>query len=444
VALAFTIAVALGSALLFGAWPARQAIAQVDLASRFREESGTVSAGGARQRSRNAMVMVQLALATTLLVGAGLLLRSFQQMSRVDLGVSPGGVLTFAVGLPKNYDTPERRAQFVQDLDARLAAMPGATSAGATFFTPFTDFRYNISLSSQDGVVPSESEQARLSVQVRLATPDWFRTMGISLVSGRVFTARDRSGAAPVAMLNQSAARLLWPATDPMGHRLTLGTRLVRGGERINGEVIGVVKDVREFGPTTPATPTVYFAYDQWPVDLVGFAVRGADASQLLASARSALVGLDPNVPMYQVRTLEQLMGGLVARPRLYSLLLSLFAGAALLLAAIGVYGVLAAAVAARSREIGVRIALGAERLAVLRDVMLRAWLLALGGVGAGLTAALALGRAVRSLLFDITPADPVTFALVIASLAAVTLLAAWGPAWRAARVDPMVVLRAE
>jgi len=404
-----------------------------------------MSGGGARLRTRNTMVVIQTALAVLLLAGAGLLMRSFVRLQAVDPGFDPNGVLTFGVSLPDAaYAESASRAEFGARLTERLEALPGVEAAGVVFGLPLTGFRFGISGYELDGRQLDNEEQDRLDVQVRVVTPDYFRAMGIAVRRGRGIESMDRKGMPPVMVINESAARLLWPDTDPLGHRFTIGARL---GEpnRAGGEVVGVIGDLKEDGMGRPASPTIFLAHAQFSEGYLGVAVRTAgDPTGLVASARAALAEVDPNVPMFRIRTMRQLLDDAVGQPRLYMLLVGAFAVVALLLAATGLYGVLAQGVVQRTREIGIRVALGAERRDIVRMVVRQALALAAVSIAVGLVAALFATGVLRGLLYGVRPNDPVTLGGVVVTLAAVTLLAAFLPARRAARVAPMEALRHE
>jgi putative ABC transport system permease protein len=324
--------------------------------------------------------------------------------------------------------------------------LSGVVAAGVSFGRPFSGFRYGMSGYERDGQALTLDEQNRLTVQTRVITPDWFRALGADLQAGRPFTPADRRGSAPVAIVNEAAARLLWPGQNPIGHRFTIGSRMGQGGdERAGGEIVGVVEDIHEFGPAVPAPPTLYLAHAQWPMGYLGVAVRTTGKPEALVQpARAALEELDPMIPVFQVSTVEQMTRDIVSQPRLYATLLLLFGVVALVLSAIGVYGVLAASVSARGREIGVRMALGARRKAVVVNVISRASVPAAVGLAIGLAAALGTGQVLNRLLFEVSAVDATTYGVVVLTLVGTALLAAWLPARRAARVDPAAALRAE
>jgi predicted permease len=441
----FTLAIAALSALLFGSLPAWHTATIGDVAGRIREESGGATGDRHRQRLRGVLIVAETALAVVLLIGAGLLLRSFVRLSSVELGFDGRGVQTFNVSLPNTaYDTPDERARFIDTLVTQAAAVPGVTSAAAIFGLPLTDFRYTISMSTLDGRRLENDEQMSKSMQVRVVTPDYFETMGIAVVQGRAFAAGDRLGATPVVLVNEAAARRLWPNDSAVGHQFTLGTRMGQGGVDAGGTVIGVARDVHDFGAVTPVRPTVYLAHAQFPVSFATIVVRAPGVPALVEQLRAIVARLDPDLPIFRVRTMDQIAAAAVAQPRVYLLLLSLFAGVAVLLAALGIYGVLTHAVAQRTREIGIRLALGARRTEVIGLIVRQATALAVAGLVLGLVMAAAATKLMTGLLFEVTPTDTATYAVVALALFAVALIASYLPARRAARIDPVRALKYE
>jgi predicted permease len=444
--LLFTAAVSLLAAVLFGTLPAWHASGLFDVARRIREEATSLTGHRERQRLRGALIVAETALAVVLLVGAGLLMRSFMRMASVELGFDTDRLQTFSLSLPEmRYATPPVRAAFIESLTTQLAVRPEVEAVGAVFGLPLTNFSYGITTSTLDGRRLTDAEQDARSMQVRVVTPDYFRAIGIPLIRGRSFTSADRLNAENVVIVNQAAAARLWPDADPLGHQFTLGTRLGQGGRSVGGTVIGVARDVREAGPARPIRPTIYVAHAQFPVDFVSVVMRTrADAASAIEPARAIMSGLDANVPMFRVRSMEQLAATAVARPRLYLLLIGLFAGAAVFLAAIGIYGVLMHAVTQRTREIGIRLALGARRGEVVAIVVRQAVALAFAGLGLGLVLALGAGRYIQALLFGIEPTDTLTYVGVAGALLAIAAVASYLPARRASRIDPMRALRYE
>jgi predicted permease len=440
----FAAAATIVSAMLFGAVPAWRA-SRGDLATVLRGETGrsTLDQGGARARSL--LVMAEVGLAVALVVGAGLVGRSFASLLAVPLGFESAGVHTASISWPEASYPPARRAQFLQDLRARLDARPEVASSGAIFGLPLAGINYYISGHTRDGVGLSPEDANLLTVQIRIATPDYFQTMGIQLQRGRAFEDGDRTGRAPVIVVNETAARMLWPDMDPVGRSFTVGTRLGLGGERAGGEVIGVVADVRDNGPAARVRPSVYLAHAQFPMDSVIVVLKARTAGLALGEfVREETRALDSNLPVFRVRSMDQWKASVVAQPRLYLGLLGLFALVAVTLAAIGVYGVMAQTVNGRTREIGIRLALGADRWAVVRMVVGQAARLAVAGIIAGCVMAWSARALVAQLLFGVAATDAATYTGVALAVFLVAVLAAWLPARRASKLDPTLALRSE
>jgi predicted permease len=328
----------------------------------------------------------------------------------------------------------------------RLRTQPDVEAAAAIFGMPLTNFNYVISMSTIDSQrITDDAEQNRRSLEVRVVTPEYFRAMGIPVRRGRALTAADRLGVDPSVLVNETAARLLWPGADPIGHAFTLGTRMGQGGLPAGGTVVGVAGDVYDFGPQRRVRPAVYLSHAQFPVSFMTVVIKARrDAGAVVKPARAELDEIDPNLPMFQMRSAEQLAANAVAQPRLYLLLMGMFASAAVLLAAIGIYGVLAHTVSQRTREIGIRLALGASRALVVRQIVGQAGRLAAIGLAIGILLSMATGRFIRELLFGIEPVDVVTYALVAVGLGVIAVAASLLPARRASRVDPIVALRSE
>ncbi|HEX2188842.1 MAG TPA: ABC transporter permease [Longimicrobiaceae bacterium] len=438
--LAFVAGAALLTVLLVGLAPAMRAT-RPDLAQTLRDAAGARGERGGN-RLRSGMVVAQLALSVVLLAGAGLLAKSFARLMAVDPGFRTEGALAFEVVLPSSaYESDAQVDAFYGQLTEGLRGLPGVRSVGAAVSLPLTGFGMG-SAFSVEGRAPARPGDGQ-EIQVRAATPDFFRTLGIPLVRGRLFSAEDRAGAPPVVLLNRAAARRFFPAEDPLGKRITL--TWTRKDEPVGGTVAGVVADVREFGLDQDTRPTLYVAHAQVPLRRMEVVLRtGADPLALAPAVRREVAALDPALPVAGVRTLDALVEESVSARRFYLLLLGVFAAAALALAAVGVFGVMSYSVARRTREIGLRMALGAHAGRMQRMVLREALVLAALGIALGLAGALAATRLLRALLFQVGATDPATFLAVAAVLAAAALLASWLPARRATRVDPMVALRAE
>ena len=448
--LIFAVALGMFTSVLFGLLPAWRATNVWSLAERLRD-GGAAVGGRHGRRSRQALVVAEVALAVVLVVGAGLLLNSFVRLRSVDPGFDPRGVLTFDVSLPDGT-TPAKAGVFFASLVGRLGALPGVRSAAGIFGLPLRDFGYGITVSKLDGRELSPQEQESFVVpQIRVVTPAFFRTLAIHLVRGRVFTDADRAGTLPVAIVSETAARRMWGAQDPLGRHFLLGTRLGLGKDapRAGGQVIGVVRDVHDESLAEAGRPWVYVVHAQFPVSYLSMTLRTAGIpAALVGPARAALAAVDPDIPMARVRTMGEWVSASMTGRRFFAWLIGIFAVLALGLAAVGVYGVLSQAVGERTREIGLRVALGAAPREVTALVVRQGVAPAALGVGVGLALALAVTRALKAylapLLFSVGPSDLPTYGGVAALIFAVALLAAWVPARRASRVDPLVALRNE
>jgi predicted permease len=438
--LAFTIAIAVFTSVIFGLVPALAATGGTVARLVATAGRGTVGAGGSRLRK--ALVVCEMALAVVLLVGAGLLIRSYQRISEVNPGFSPDHLITFTIALPElKYKTSADAGRFMRDLVARIGDHPGVLHAAGVYGLPLDDTFGASSSFTHAGEADSGDTP---SVGMRIVTPDYFSTLKIPLKSGRGFDARDDVNSPEVVAINEEAARRYWPGVNPIGQQLHLGVRLAEARSGLK-TIVGVVGDVKGRRLDVTAAPEVYLPYAQHPVDSLTIAVRTAgDPRSFIPIARADLAALDRDLPLAGVRTMDEVIGRSIAERRFTMLLLASFAGVAVLLAAIGVYGVLAYLVSQRTQEIGVRLAIGATPGNVVRLFVREGAALTLIGVGCGLAGAFAVTRALATLLFGVTTTDPTTFAGVAGALMAVALLASYIPARRAARVDPMTALRAD
>ncbi|MGD9902486.1 MAG: ADOP family duplicated permease [Vicinamibacterales bacterium] len=439
VVLAVTIAAAAFSALAVAVLPAWRSAASGALAAR--------AGGGSprRGRIRSLLVVGEIGLALVLVVGAVTLVRSFVRLMTVDVGFATSDrIQTFALTLPETrYTTPASRSQFVERLLAGVRSLPGVERAGAVFGLPLTGFGYVISLVERDGVrVAPDAPDVLLAV--RVVTPDYLQTIGLAVRRGRPIDQTDGWASPPVVLVNEAAARLVWPDADALGRDLRLGTRLGRDDQRFGGRVVGVVADTRERGPMAPPRPTVYAAHAQFPASFVAVAVRTAGPAASPAALRAELAAVDPEVPMFRVRTMAQLAASTVAQPRLLALLMTAFGAAALAVAAIGLYGVLSLAVEARRREIGIRRAIGATVGDVVGLVARDTGRLLAAGLACGVVGAAAAQTLLSGLSPDAAVADGGVYATAIAVFTAVAALAAWVPCRRALAVDPAATLKAE
>jgi len=438
--LAFTIAVAVATSVVFGLVPAMTTTGQ--RVARFVSTAGRGAVGSSGTRVRKTLVVCEMALAVILLIGAGLLIRSYQRISIVDPGFSADHLLTFTVALPEQkYKTSADAGRFMRDLVARLADRPGVVHAAGVFGLPLDDTFGASSSFTRAG--ESDSADAP-SAGMRIVTPDYFSTMKIPLKSGRAFDAHDDEHGPEVVAINEEAARRYWPNVNPLGQQLHLAVSLAEARSGMK-TVVAVVGDVRARSLDGTIAPEVYVPYAQHQVDSLTIAVRtSGDPMAFVPIARADLASLDRDLPLAAVRTMDEVIGRSIAERRFTMLLLASFAGVAVLLAAIGVYGVLAYLVSQRTQEIGVRLAIGATPGDVVRLFVREGAGLTLVGVVCGLAGALAVTRALSTLLFGVTTTDPITFVAVAGTLAIVALLASYLPARRAARVDPMTALRTD
>jgi putative ABC transport system permease protein len=385
-----------------------------------------------------------MALAMMLLASAGLLIRSFAQLQRVNPGFEVGDALTFRIALPAQaYKDESLRVAFFGRLDDRLRALPGVRSTGATLGLPLNGTQINISFEVKNRLPLPPAQQP--AMEMRAVTAGYLRAMGIPVVRGRGIEAGDTAESSRVVVITQSAATKYFPNEDPIGQWITLGWHRPEGEPKAGGEIVGVAGDVKSFGLAKDAAPEIYLAYPQLPVSAMDVLVRTSVPPMSLRPAVEAVVHeLDPDIPVARLRTLEDVVARSISQPRFYMLLLGLFAAMAVLLAALGIFGVMSYAVAQRSREIGIRMALGAHSSSVMSMILRNAALLAGCGIVLGLVGALALSRTLSGFLFNLSPSDPVTLGGVAILLTGVALLASFLPARQATRVDPLITLRSE
>ncbi|HEY0101247.1 MAG TPA: ABC transporter permease [Pyrinomonadaceae bacterium] len=438
--LGFTAGAVCVVGLLFGIAPALQA-SKTDLNEVLKEGSFGSSGGLGRNRVRAALVISEVALSLLLLVGAGLLIRSFLLLHAVDAGFDPEKVLTMRVSLPSTrYSDPQQRVNFFRQLTERVEALPGVEAAGAAISLPLGGTTLSVARGFVREGNPLTTEHA-FDASYNVTTPGYIKTMRIPLKSGRVFTDRDAADAPPVAIINESLARRAFPDIDPVGKRLTAWR-----DEEFAREIVGVVADVKMGQMEGEDRPQVYVPQAQnatWGA--LSLAVRTSVEPESLAGAvREAVLAIDKSQPVYDIRTMEDVRSASVANRRLIVLLFAGFATLAFLLAVVGIYGVLSYAVTQRTHEIGIRLALGAQRADVLRLVVGQGMRLVVLGVAVGMVGAFLVTRLLKSLLFGVSAADPVTFAVVALVLSVVGLLACYIPARRATRVDPLIALRNE
>lgn len=437
---AFTVGVSILTGLVFGLAPALQA-GRGDVRSAL-QAGGRGASGGALDRMRGALVAAQVAFALVLLIGAGLLIRSFARLQDVDPGFRPANLITFTVSLPPaRYGSDTARRLFFDDLERRLKAIPGAQSVGATTDLPIGgSYGYvSFSIEGMTDPIPGVMQDAvPLSV-----TPDYLRTLGVRLRSGRSFTRQDNELSSRVAIVNAEMARRFWRGKDPIGSRITLGDP--SNPNTVWRTVVGVIDDTRLESLDREPYPQMLFPFAQQPAGALEFAIRTSVApTSLVPALRREVRAMDRDLAVFNVKTMDERLAEVVAQPKVNLLVLAAFALLALAIAAIGTYGVMAYAIAQRTRELGIRVALGASGDRVVRLVVRQGMIPAVTGIAIGLVAALLGARLLASLLYGIGAHDVPTFATAIAGLAVVALAACYIPARRAAHADPMLALRGD
>jgi len=434
----FTLLISLGAGILFGLIPALQA-SKVNLSDALKD-GGRSSGAGGHNHLRNLLVVSEVALALALLIGAGLMLRSFIRLMNVDSGLDTRNALTADIRLSRSKYSPSQQAVFFQQLLERLRALPGVRAAGAIYPTPLSGMEENVGFDIEG--VPPHAPGAQRTAGPRGASPGYFKALGIQLLKGRVFTESDGGDTPPVVVINEALARRYWPDQDPIGRRISYDGR---NGQPVWRQIVGVVKSVRHMALNEEPRPEIYIPFTQHPLAFMTLVVRTDGApSGFVAAVRSQVQAVDKDQPISNVRTMEERLTSAVSQRRFNLILLAIFAGLALSLAAVGIYGVMSYLVTQRTHEIGVRMALGAQTRDVLRLVVRQGMTLALSGVALGLITALGLTRLIKNLLFGVSTTDPATFSAIALLVALVALLACYIPARRATKVDPMIALRSE
>jgi putative ABC transport system permease protein len=437
--LGFTAACSLLTGFVFGTVPALEA-SNPDLNETLKE-GGRAGSGGSRGRLRSMLVVAEIALSLVLLVGAGLMMRSFISLQNVDPGINPKDVLTFKVNLPgAKYRPAETRVAFFQRLLERVRALPSVLSAGSNSSLPLAGDYWGRSLTVEGFPVLPVGQAP--TVNHFVVSPSYFEAMGIRVLKGRDFDERDTKDSQKVTIIDERLARQYWPDSDPIGKRVRFGPP---EDNEPRHTIVGVVGEVWHERLDASTRKSVYLPFAQMPVGRSNLAIRTSGRPENLISAvRAQVKELDPDLPIIHVMPMTEVVSMSIWQPRLYTALFGVFAAVALILAMVGIYGVMSYAVSQRTREIGLRMALGAERKDVLKLVVGQGIALAAIGVGVGLVLALGLTRLMSSLLFGVGATDPITFAAVSVLLTGVALGACFVPARRAARVDPMVALRYE
>jgi putative ABC transport system permease protein len=436
-ALGFTFAVSFVTGLIFGLAPALIA-SKPDLTETLKEGSGK-TASASLKSLRGMLVVTELALALMLLAGAGLMIKSFARLLEVKPGYNAENVLTMRVELPMSrYRKPIQRAAFFQQVLERVESLPEVRSVGVINHTPLSGYGLIAFFSLE-----SESQLERGKdppIPIGVISEDYFKALEIPLVEGRYFDARDGEGSQKVVVINQALARRFWPGESPIGKSLGFGCE-----DGLCRTIVGVVGDVRQESLVDDLRPEIFLPYRQFPINGMTLMARSdADPAKLTAAIRAQVLSVDPSQPISNVKTLDEHISDSIAQPRLTMVLLGIFAALALVLATVGVYGVMSYSVAQRTREIGIRMALGAGKGDVFRLVIGQAALMLIVGAGIGLAGSVALTRFMESLLFGVSATDPLTFAAITFLLAGVALVASYLPARRAMKVEPMAALRHE
>lgn len=434
----FTFGIATLTGVLFGLAPALNA-SKPD-PGRMLNESGRGAAQGGRNWMRSGLIVSEVALSLMLLVGAGLLIHSFWRLLHTDAGFDPKGVLALDIPLSRaTYEKPEQRAAAFQQLIGRIKTVPGVRDASVVSNVPLTDRDIEVSfqVEGREPYKPGEEAVADYTV----AGSEYFRTMNIAVLRGRAFTDQDTANSPHVMVVSNAFVKRYFPDEEAVGRRIVFD-----GSDKTAREIVGVVADVRRDGLDENVQPEMYVSQLQRPERRMNLVIRteAGDASQLTQAARAEVKAFDPNQIIWRVQTLDELLSTSVAPRRFNMLLLGIFSGVALVLAAVGLYGVMSYSVSWRTREIGIRMALGAKRADVLRLVVRQGMTMTLIGLALGLVGAFAISRVLRGLLFGVSPTDPLTFVAVSIVLLVVALLACLVPARRATRVDPIIALRTE
>lgn len=457
--LAFTLVISVLTGLLFGLVPALRN-SGTQLTETLKEGGRTGETGPGTHRIRAMLVVAEIAIALVILVSAGLVLKSFRRLIHVDAGFDPSNVLTFRVDLPQSYSTdhdptrdgaPPRLAAFFQQLLQRLESLPGVKGAGIISDLPLQGERWSKQISFTDRAAPASIDEVP-SVQYRPVGGHYFESLHIALLNGRSFREEDTQSSQPVAIVNQALARRFWPNQNPVGKVITLypPESLIQQGQLPPGyhipriTVVGVVADVHYGALARQVAPIVYapFVQNDWSNSMSVTVRVNGDPRGIIPAVRNAVLEIDKTQPIASVLTMDEIVHLSVAQPRLETLLLGLLGGLAMVLAGIGIYGLISYSVNQRTCEIGIRMALGANRSTVLRMILLQALSLAGFGLAVGVAGAVVFSRVLQSMLFNVKPTDPSVLAGILALLLGIVLLASYVPARRATKVEPVEALR--
>jgi putative ABC transport system permease protein len=435
--LLFSVLLSFVTGILFGFVPALQAAAG-NLHETLKEGTRGSLEGGHRGKLRALLVVAEMAVALVLITGAGLLMQSFSRLMKVNPGFSPDHRMTFLLNLPPNrYTQPEIQTQFYRRLIDRVKALPGVDAAGVTSYLPLSGSLRFVYFCPEGTVCQGIGKDPFIAL--RQVSSGYFDTVGTPLLQGRVFNERDNATSPPVAIVNQTVADRYWPGKNPIGRHIA------NSRDMIQREVVGVVSDVKFNALNVTNSEEMYLPLEQVPWLTTTLIVHSTgDPQALVSGVRAKIAEIDPYLPVTSTASMESIVATSVAQPRVLSQFVGIFAGFALLLAAIGIYGVMAYSVAARTQEMGIRMSLGAEPRDIVKLVMGQGMRLALIGVAIGIAASLALTRLISTLLFGVSATDPLAFSVAAVVLVTTALVACYLPARRATRVDPIVVLRSE
>jgi len=441
--LAFAVLISLLTGIGFGVFPAFQ-ISRTNLNDSLKEATRGTSGGTERHRIRNLLVVAEVALTIVVLIGAGLMLQSLSKLMGVNPGFDSHNVLTAQFNLPRvRYPNNAAQTAFMDRMLERLSTLPGVSKLGTVSSLPLGGGSMVITYTivGKPPVLP----QNQPSAAIRFITPSYFSSLKVPMAQGREFTDQDRAGAAPVIIINEALARREFPGEDPLGRQMQIGYGNTAADGNLQRTIVGVVKDMKITSIRGEAEPQYYLPYAQMPFSSVAITMRTAgDPGQLASLLRSEMKNLDADIALFALRPFQEVVATSISQARFNSVLLATFAGIALLLASVGVYGVMAYSVNQRTHEIGIRMALGQRRSSVLRMVLGQAMLMAAIGIVIGVAGAYALTHVMTTMLYNVTPTDPITFIGVSLILVAVAAAASYLPAHRATRVDPMIALRYE